>query len=104
MRHLFIILFSLILTGCAAKPASQAWIHPDWGSSYTSRDLSVCRKQADEDLGRQIGRDDMLDRDPAGGNASPSRQTDAIRNRYDVDRYVANCMMGLGYRRAKAVK
>ncbi|CAA6605486.1 conserved exported hypothetical protein [Rhodospirillaceae bacterium LM-1] len=102
MKRLTVFLALPILSACAAKPASQAWIHPEWGSSYTSRDLSVCRKQADEDLGRQIGRNDMLDRDPAGGNTSPTRQTDAIRNRYDVDRYVANCMMGLGYRRAKA--
>jgi hypothetical protein len=91
------------LCACAAQPASKAWIHPDWGTSYTSRDLSACRKQADEDLGRQIGRDDLLDRGPADSSSSPSRQTDAIRNRYDHNRYVDNCMMALGYRRAKAV-
>lgn len=103
MRHALLILPILALAGCAAQPASKAWIHPEWGSSYTGRDLSVCRKQADEDLGRQTGRDDLLDRDPAGGISSPSRSTDTIRNRYDFDRYVSNCMMALGYRRTKAV-
>lgn len=101
MKHLVPTLFILALAGCAAQPASKAWIHPDWGTSYTSRDLSVCRKQADEDLGRKIGRGDPTERDPAGGPSS-SRQTDAIQNRYDFDRYVTNCMTALGYKRAKS--
>lgn len=101
MKQLVPIFAVLALAGCATQPASKAWIHPDWGSSYTSRDLSVCRKQADEDLGRKIGRTDTIERDPAGGG-SATRQTDAIQSRYDVDRYVANCMSALGYRRAKA--
>jgi hypothetical protein len=99
MKHSFLFLAILALAGCATQPASKAWIHPDWGTSYTSRDLSACRKQADEDLGRQIGRDDVLDRGPA--DSGPMRSTDAIRNRYDFDRYVSNCMMALGYRRTK---
>ncbi|MBF0355529.1 MAG: hypothetical protein HQL43_09865 [Alphaproteobacteria bacterium] len=90
-----------LLSSCATQSATQAWIHPDWASSYTSRDLATCRKSADEDLGRKLGRDDLLDRDPSDRGSSPTRTTDGIRNRYEFDRYVANCMMAMGYRRTK---
>lgn len=90
----------LLLAGCATQQASKAWIHPDWGTSYTNRDLTTCRKQADEDIGRKVGRDDYLDRDASDRN-TPMRETDNIRNRYEFDRYVSNCMMALGYRRTK---
>ncbi|TAN58853.1 MAG: hypothetical protein EPN26_00935 [Rhodospirillales bacterium] len=98
-----LILLSLFaLAGCATQSASQAWIHPDWGTSSTSRDLTTCRKNADEDLGRKLGHDDVLDRSPSDWGSSPTRTTDNIRTRYEFDRYVANCMMALGYRRTKA--
>lgn len=101
MKRLILACALALLSGCATQQASKAWIHPDWGTAYTSRDLSICRKQADEDIGRKVGRDDYLDRDASERN-SPMRETDSIRNRYEFDRYVSNCMMALGYRRTKS--
>ncbi len=87
----------MALAACQRPPASSLWVHPDLAPELASRDLSVCRKEADIEVARKVGYDDISERKPSG---SPIREADPVRVRAMVERAQADCMLGKGYRRA----
>ncbi|MBI4966524.1 MAG: hypothetical protein HZC25_00260 [Rhodospirillales bacterium] len=98
LRSLSILGLLLPLVAACERPSASAqWIHPELAPELASRDLSLCRKEADLEVARKVGYDDVNERTPSG---SPIRQGDPIRVRSLVERAIADCMLGKGYRRA----
>lgn len=89
MRGIWLMIGTLLLAGCADR-AGTAWFKPDTTAAQTDRDLSSCRRWADDqfDPGRTAEAE-------AAASGFPAAERDAQRRKLAA--LVASCMDARGY-------
>jgi len=88
----FIPLLLLLLAACAGSPD---WVNPAVPRARWSQDLTTCRRAADD----EVGLTDYYAPDDRSSLPSHMMAREDSNRRFDS--YVAGCMQGLGYRRAR---
>lgn len=89
------LLCGLAFLGLAACAASPQWINPERSAARQGADLTACRRQADRDIGPGAASEPGGDR-----SGNPMKLVEGVENGRRYEALVADCMEGLGYRRA----